>query len=180
MDNPSRWQQECPSNNFSYFRNYPPADTSWVKKCKIHGKTTTREQIEELGGCFFISLEILSKKSEVPFGNNIKTYRAAPSRPAHDSKREDIKQITKGKYKGLVSRGQTAITINGEIGNFFRNGRGYDKGTPSLSSCLITWWSPSPQSWRTYALEAIIICYYLTPVHYYGLCFHVITDVILE
>jgi hypothetical protein len=31
---------------------------------------------------------------------------------------------------GLVSGGQTAITINGEIGNFFRNGRGVRHGDP--------------------------------------------------
>ena len=31
---------------------------------------------------------------------------------------------------GLVSGGQTAITINGEVGNFFRNGRGVRQGDP--------------------------------------------------
>ena len=30
----------------------------------------------------------------------------------------------------LVSGGQTAITINGEMGNFFRNGRGVRQGDP--------------------------------------------------
>jgi hypothetical protein len=31
---------------------------------------------------------------------------------------------------GLVSGGQTTITINGEIGNFFRNGKGVRQGDP--------------------------------------------------
>jgi mannosylglycoprotein endo-beta-mannosidase len=31
---------------------------------------------------------------------------------------------------GLVSGGQTAITVNGEVGNFFRNGRGVRQGDP--------------------------------------------------
>ena len=31
---------------------------------------------------------------------------------------------------GLVSGGHTAITINGEVGNFFRNGRGVRQGDP--------------------------------------------------
>jgi hypothetical protein len=30
----------------------------------------------------------------------------------------------------LVSRGQTAISINGDIGNYFRNGRGVCQGDP--------------------------------------------------
>ena len=39
---------------------------------------------------------------------------------------------------GLVSGGQTAITINGEVGNFFRNGRGVRQGDP-LSPILFNY-----------------------------------------
>jgi hypothetical protein len=47
---------------------------------------------------------------------------------------------------GLVSGGQTAITINGEVGNFFRNGRGVRQGDPLSPSSLTSWWKPSPPS----------------------------------
>jgi hypothetical protein len=44
----------------------------------------------------------------------------------------------------LVSGGQTAINVNGEIGPYFRNARGCGKGIRCPRSCLTSWLTP----WR--------------------------------
>jgi hypothetical protein len=48
------------------------------------------------------------------------------------------------KFMQLVSGGQTAISINGEVGPYFRNKRGVRQGDQSPLSYLTLWWMPLP------------------------------------